>query len=198
MSPWLAVVAGYILGSVDFAVVVARSKGIDIHSVGSGNPGTSNVLRTLGRGPAAMVLVGDMLKGFIAAAIGWLAGGGGDPVLSAVAYAAVFAAVMGHAYPVFHGFRGGKGVATAGGGFLFIMPLVILVLGAVWAVMVRLTKVASISSLTAAALSIPAALVAGARGWALVWLAAVIGLVVWRHRPNIQRMLSGSERKVPT
>ena len=198
MSPWLAVAAGYVIGSVDFAVVVARSKGIDIHSVGSGNPGTSNVLRTMGRGPAAMVLLGDMLKGFIAAAIGWLAGGGGDPVLSSVGYAAVFAAVVGHAYPVFHGFRGGKGVATAGGGFLFIMPLVTIGLGAVWALLAKVTKVASISSLTAVALSIPAALFAGARGWALVWLAATILLVVWRHRPNIQRMLRGSEERVPT
>jgi glycerol-3-phosphate acyltransferase PlsY len=119
-------------------------------------------------------------------------------VLSAVAYAAVFAAVVGHAYPLFHGFRGGKGVATAGGGFLFIMPLVALGLAAVWAVMAKVTKVASVSSLSVVALSIPASILAGARGWPLAWLAATIVLVVWRHRPNIHRMLSGSEGKVPT
>lgn len=198
MTPVVAFFAGYVLGSVDFAVLVARAKGVDIHSVGSGNPGTSNVLRTLGRGPAAMVLVGDMLKGVIAAAIGWLAGGGGDPSQSPAAYAAVFAAVVGHAYPLFHRFRGGKGVATAGGGFFFIMPLVTLILAAVWATMVKLTKVASISSLTVIALAVPAALLSGARGWALAWLAATIVLIVWRHRPNIQRMLRGSEQRVPT
>lgn len=198
MTPVVAFFAGYVLGSVDFAVLVARAKGVDIHSVGSGNPGTSNVLRTLGRGSAAMVLIGDMLKGVIAAAIGWLAGGGGDPAQSPVAYAAVFAAVVGHAYPLFHRFRGGKGVATAGGGFLFIMPLVTLILAVVWTTMVKLTKVASISSLTVIALAIPAALLFGARGWALAWLAAIIVLIVWRHRPNIQRMLRGSEQRVPT
>ena len=78
MPTWLALIGAYLIGSLDFAFVVAQAKGVDITAVGSGNPGTSNVLRTLGRGPAAMVLIGDMLKGFIAAALGWLAAGGGD------------------------------------------------------------------------------------------------------------------------
>jgi acyl phosphate:glycerol-3-phosphate acyltransferase len=73
MPVWLALVGAYVIGSLDFAVVVARSRGVDIRSVGSGNPGMSNVLRTLGRGPAVMVLVGDMMKGVIAAALGYVA-----------------------------------------------------------------------------------------------------------------------------
>ncbi len=198
MGQFLAILGAYLLGSLDWAVVVARMHGVDIHTVGSGNPGTSNVLRTLGRGPAVMVLTGDMMKGVIAAALGWLAGGLGDPANAPWAYAAVLAAVVGHSYPVFHRFKGGKGVATAGGGLLFILPVAALVLAAVWAITAKVTKVASIASLVVVGLSVPAALLSGARGWALVWLIATLGLIVWRHRPNIQRMIKGSEQRVPT
>jgi glycerol-3-phosphate acyltransferase PlsY len=198
MGPVIALVGAYLLGSLDWAVVVARMHGLDIHSVGSGNPGTSNVLRTLGRGPAVMVLTGDMMKGVIAAALGWWAGGLGDPANAPWAYAAVLAAVVGHSFPVFHRFKGGKGVATAGGGLLFIVPLAALGLALLWAVIAKLTKVASISSLVVVGLSIPAALLSGARGWALAWLVATLALIVWRHRPNIQRMIKGSEQQVPT
>ena len=197
MPVWLALVGAYVVGSVDFAVIVARSRGVDIHTVGSGNPGTSNVLRTMGRGPAVMVLVGDMLKGVIAAAIGWIAAGG-DPSNQPIAYAAGLLAVVGHAYPVFHRFKGGKGVATAGGVMLFTIPVVALILAAVWAVVAKVFKVASIASLVGVAAAVPLAYAFGARDWSLVWLAAILVLIVWRHRPNIQRMIQGSEQKVPT
>lgn len=199
MPTWLALIGAYLIGSLDFAVVVAQAKGVDIRSVGSGNPGTSNVLRTLGRGPAAMVLVGDSLKGVIAAAVGWLAAGtGGDPALEPLAYAAGFLAVAGHAFPVFHRFKGGKGVATAAGVMFFTVPLVALVIGVVWASIAKIWKVASIASLVSLGLAIPGALLVGVRGDALIWLAAMLVLIVARHRPNIQRMLSGSEERVPT
>ena len=199
MPTWLALIGAYLIGSLDFAVVVAQAKGVDIRSVGSGNPGTSNVLRTLGRGPAAMVLVGDSLKGVIAAAVGWLAAGtGGDPALEPLAYAAGFLAVAGHAFPVFHRFKGGKGVATAAGVMFFTVPLVAVVIGVVWASIAKIWKVASIASLVSLGLAIPGALLVGVRGDALIWLAAMLVLIVARHRPNIQRMLSGSEERVPT
>lgn len=197
MPVWLALVGAYVIGSVDFAVVVARSRGVDIRTVGSGNPGTSNVLRTMGRGPAAMVLVGDMVKGVIAAAFGWIAAGG-NPIDQPVAYAAGLLAVLGHAYPLFHRFRGGKGVATAGGVLLFTVPWAALILATTWVVVARLFKVASIASLVAVAGAVPLAAVWGARGWSLVWLAVILVLIVWRHRPNIRRMIQGSEEKVPT
>ena len=193
----MALVGSYVIGSVDFAVIVARARGVDIHSVGSGNPGTSNVLRTLGRGPAAMVLAGDMLKGVIAASFGWIAAGG-DPVNQPMAYLAGFLAVVGHVFPIFHRFRGGKGVATAGGVMLFTVPWAALILALSWAVVAKVFKIASVASLVAAAGSLPLAYLFGARGWSLGWLAAILVLIVWRHRPNIQRMLSGSESKVPT
>lgn len=199
MPTWLALIGAYLIGSLDFAVVVAQAKGVDIRSVGSGNPGTSNVLRTLGKGPAAMVLVGDSLKGVIAAAVGWLAAGtGGDPALEPLAYAAGFLAVAGHAFPVFHRFKGGKGVATAAGVMFFTVPLVAVVIGVVWASIAKIWKVASIASLVSLGLAIPGALLVGVRGDALIWLGAMLILIVARHRPNIQRMLSGSEERVPT
>lgn len=194
MPLFAALVAAYFVGSIDFAVVVARMHGISIHEVGSGNPGTSNVLRTLGRGPAAMVLVGDVLKGVIAAAMGMVAGGA-DPQ-SAAAFGAGLAAVLGHCYPVFHRFRGGKGVATAFGVLLFAMPLGGLVLGALWAVVVRITRVAAIGSLVVVAVGIPVAMWQGVSGAALAVLGVMFLLIVWRHRGNIARMLGGGDRTV--
>lgn len=190
----LSLLAAYLVGSIDFAVVIARMHGVDIRQVGSGNPGASNVLRTLGRVPAAMVFVGDMLKGLVAAAMGTLAAGG-DP-RSTLAFAAGLAAVLGHCYPVFHRFRGGKGVATAAGVLLFTIPIGGLALAAVWITVVAVLRVASAGSLAVVGLAIPAALWQGVRGPALVVLGAILALIVWRHRGNISRMLSGAERTV--
>jgi glycerol-3-phosphate acyltransferase PlsY len=191
----LAVVAAYVVGSIDFAVIVARMHGVDIHQVGSGNPGASNVLRSIGRLPAAMVLIGDTLKGVIGAAMGMIAAGSVDFQVE-WAFLAGFAAVVGHCYPVFHRFRGGKGVATGLGVLLFTVPIVGVVVVAGWAVLVKLTKTASISSLIAVAASVPLAIWQGVEGMSLVWLLATVVLVVWRHRANIQRVFRGSEQKV--
>lgn len=197
MTVALALVAAYLVGSIDFAVVVARMYGVDIREVGSGNPGTSNVLRTLGRIPAAMVLTGDLLKGVVAAAMGMVASGVADPTVH-WALAAGLAAVIGHCYPVFHRFRGGKGMATALGALAFALPLVALVDAVIWLAIVWLSKTAAAASLVAVAVTIPLSVWAGLRGLALVWLGAMLGLVVWRHRANIVRMVRGSEQKVPT
>jgi glycerol-3-phosphate acyltransferase PlsY len=200
MSPSLAVplalVLSYIVGSIDFAVIVARMHGVDIHEEGSGNPGTSNVLRTLGRLPAAMVLIGDMLKGTIAAAMGWYASGVPDPKLSHWAFAAGLCAVIGHCYPIFHKFKGGKGVATGAGVLLFTVPLASVLLIAIWGITVKLTKTASIGSMVIVVITIPILIWQGVRGLSLVWVALTILLVVWRHRGNIRRMASGNEQRV--
>jgi glycerol-3-phosphate acyltransferase PlsY len=191
----IAIVAAYVVGSIDFAVIVARMHGVDIHEVGSGNPGASNVLRSIGRLPAAMVLIGDTLKGVIGAAMGMIAAGSVDFQVE-WAFLAGFAAVIGHCYPVFHRFRGGKGVATGLGVLLFTVPIVGVIVVAGWLVLVKLTKTASISSLIAVAASVPLAIWQGVEGMSLVWLLATVVLVVWRHRANIQRVFSGSEQKV--
>ncbi len=193
----LALLAAYVVGSIDFAVIIGRMHGVDIHEVGSGNPGTSNVLRTLGKGPAIMVLLGDTLKGVIGAAMGWVASGDADP-LGPWVFAAGLAAVIGHCYPVFHKFRGGKGVATGFGVLIFTMPLVAVIVGLSWAILTKITKTASVSSMIVVSGTIPLAFWQGVSGMAWVWLLATIALVVWRHKANIQRMARGTEEKVTT
>jgi glycerol-3-phosphate acyltransferase PlsY len=191
----LALVGAYVIGSIDFAVIIARIKGVDIHSVGSGNPGASNVLRSIGRLPAAMVLLGDTMKGVIAAAMGMVAAASTDPTVQ-WAFLAGFFAVVGHCYPVFHRFKGGKGVATGLGVTLFTVPLVGVIAVTAWGVLVAITKTASISSLIAILISIPLAIWQGVTGMSLVWLLVTVALIFWRHRGNIQRVFRGSEQKV--
>ncbi len=187
-------VISYLIGSIDFAVVVGRMHGVDIHQVGSGNPGTSNVLRTLGRGPAAMVFIGDTMKGIIAAAIGTFLSLG-DPAGS-WSFAAGLAAVLGHCYPVFHKFRGGKGVATGGGVVLFAVPLGGLILTVLWLLIAKVGKVASIASLVVVAAAIPILIWQGVGGWALVWFGLMLALVIFRHRGNISRIMNRGEPSV--
>ena len=183
-------VGAYLLGSVSSAVLVARARGVNIYEVGSGNPGASNVYRTMGKGAAALVYLGDLAKGFIPAMVGVL--GWGQPE----AFAFGFFAVVGHCYPVFHRLRGGKGVATAGGVLLATVPFVVLALAGLYAVLVGVTKISSVGSLSMAALAIPAVVVAGVRDWPLIWWVVTIVLVVWRHKGNIARLVGGSENKV--
>lgn len=191
----LAMAAAYVIGSINFAVFVGRMRGVDIREEGSGNPGMSNVLRTLGKLPAVMVLVGDAVKGIAGAYAGFVASGAVD-FLSPWVFAAGFAAVVGHCYPLFHRLKGGKGVATGAGVLLFTMPLVAVIVIGAWFVLVRLTKTASVSSLIVAAAAIPLAIWQGAGLAAMAWFSATLALVVWRHKANIRRMVSGSEQKV--
>lgn len=193
----LALLAAYLVGSIDFAVIVARMHGVDIHEAGSGNPGASNVLRTLGRVPAAMVFLGDTLKGTIGAAMGMVASGVLDPKIH-WAFAAGLAAVIGHCYPVFHKFKGGKGVATGGGVLLFTVPFAAVIEISTWAVVVWSTKTASIGSLVIVVITIPMMMWQGVSGLSLLWVGLMIAVVLWRHRGNIRRMVSGSEEKVST
>ncbi|MGH3649889.1 MAG: glycerol-3-phosphate 1-O-acyltransferase PlsY [Acidimicrobiia bacterium] len=193
----LAIVAAYVVGSIDFAVIISRMHGVNIHQVGSGNPGASNVLRSIGRFPAAMVLVGDTLKGVIGVAMGMIASGLADPQIH-WAFLAGLAAVIGHCYPVFHRFKGGKGVATGLGILFFTVPLTAVIVVTLWLVILKVTKTASISSLIVIALSIPLAIWQGVSGLSLIWLLATVVLVVWRHKANIERVFKGSEQKVPT
>ncbi len=186
----LVVAGAYLLGSVDFAVVIARARGVDIYSKGSGNPGASNVFRSIGKRVGVAVLVLDLCKGLGATLVGVAVGG---PALGA---AAGFAAVVGHCYPVFHRFRGGKGAATFAGLLFGLYPLSALVLLAVFVAIVALTRIASLGTVLVALAAIPAAMLQGAGGWVLVWLAAGVVLVVYRHHGNIERLIKGTERKV--
>lgn len=193
----LALLAAYVVGSIDFAVIVARMNGVDIRDVGSGNPGTSNVLRSIGRLPAAMVLLGDTMKGFVGAAMGTIAAAALDPQVE-WAFLAGLMAVVGHCYPVFHRFRGGRGVATGLGVLLWTVWPVGLAAVAGWLILVKLTNTASIASLIVVVVTIPLAIWQGVAGMSLVWLLAIVAVVLWRHRSNIHRVFTGSEQKVQT
>lgn len=190
MTSALAIAIGYLIGSIDFGVIVPRAMGIDIYAHGSGNPGTSNVFRTLGKKAAAVVLVGDLIKGLVAAAIGATVSG------ETLGFAAGFAAVVGHVFPLWHRFKGGKGVATGLGVALWLSPLVGVVLAALWTAIVLATKTASIASLLVMALFIPGMALSGKGAASLLWSAAIVALVVARHAPNIRRMIQGVEQDV--
>jgi glycerol-3-phosphate acyltransferase PlsY len=193
----IALVAAYLIGSIDFGVIVPKILGVDIYEAGSGNPGTSNVLRTMGKGPAALVMVGDALKGTVAAAIGgYLGGAGAAWSVDTLAVACSFAAVLGHVFPLWHRFRGGRGVATAIGAVLYLAPVFGIVLGVGWLAMTFIGKTASVASLVAMAVYVPGLAVAGYRGWSLAWAVAIVVLVVARHRSNIVALLRGEERNV--
>lgn len=187
-----AFVAAYLIGSVDFAVHVSRRMGIDIYEHGSGNPGTSNVFRTLGKKAAGMVLLGDLLKGVAGAALGAIL------VSTAVGFACAFAATVGHVAPVWHRFRGGRGVATAIGGAIWLEPVFGIILALAWVAVVVGTKTASVASLGAMALYVPLFFIAGQRGWPILWASLTAALVIWRHKDNIMRILSRSENRVTT
>ncbi len=180
----------YLSGSVNAALAAARARGVDIRSEGSGNPGASNVLRVLGRGPAAVVYIVDLLKGFLPALIGaavW------SPAVGALAG---LCAVVGHCYPVFHRFRGGKGVAAAGGAVLALAPLAMIAMAAVYAIVLKLTRISAAGSLAAAAAAAPALLLAGVDTWAVVWCGVMMVLIVFRHRSNLVRIRAGTEHKL--
>jgi glycerol-3-phosphate acyltransferase PlsY len=184
---WALVVPAYALGTFPTALLVGRHEGRDPTREGSGNPGASNALRTMGRRAGAMVLVGDLGKGVLATAGGWALAGRG------IGVACGLAAVLGHVAPATRGFRGGKGVATGGGMALVLLPLPAVVLGLVWAVVVKATGVAAAGSV-AVAVGLPvAAVVVGRPGWEVAALAACAGLVVVRHRDNLDRLRRGEE-----
>jgi glycerol-3-phosphate acyltransferase PlsY len=193
----LAIVAlAYLIGSVSFAVVVSKAFGLpDPHDYGSGNPGATNVLRTGNRKAALITLLGDGLKGFVAVFMAQkLAASLVAP--SWTVPAAALAVFIGHLYPVFHGFRGGKGVAT-GAGVVFALhwPLG-LALTVVWLTMAYGFKISSLAALVAAVL-MPLGMfyVQGPTliAWTMVPIAA---LLIWRHRENVRKLLSGRERTI--
>jgi glycerol-3-phosphate acyltransferase PlsY len=195
--PALAIVLlSYLLGSISFAVVVSKCFGLpDPHAYGSGNPGATNVLRTGNRKAALLTLVGDGLKGFVAVyAAQQLAASFGTPAWTVPA--AALAVFLGHVYPVFHGFRGGKGVAT-GAGIVFALhwPLG-LTLTVIWLTMAYGFKISSLAALVAAVL-MPLGMfyVQGATltAWAMVPIAV---LLIWRHRDNIRKLRQGQERSI--
>jgi len=185
-----ALLASYLLGSVSFGILVATARGVDIRSQGSGNPGASNVMRVLGKQAAVVVLVGDGLKGAAAAGIGVAVAG------PEVGYVTLLAAVVGHTFPIWHSFKGGKSVATALGGIIYLAPVAGVVLGLLWIVMVVVWRTASIASITVMVLLVPALWLADRSNTELLWASVIALFVLVRHASNIKRLITSSEQKV--
>jgi acyl phosphate:glycerol-3-phosphate acyltransferase len=183
----------YLLGSISFAVLIVKWRtGRDIRGEGSGNAGASNVLRSHGKALGILVAALDVAKG--AAAVALVRSVTADPRYAA---AAGLAAVVGHVFPLYYGFRGGKGVATAIGAFLVLAPLACLVCVAVFVVVVATTRYVSLGSVVAMVLLPPVSgVVFHAQEAVVVAAAAVAILIVLKHRTNLKRLAQGRERKL--
>jgi glycerol-3-phosphate acyltransferase PlsY len=186
----LAAALGYLLGSVPYGLLLTRFAGLgDIRAIGSGSIGATNVLRTGNRKLAAATLVLDAAKGAVALLLArWLWG-------EDAGLLAGFAALLGHTFPVWLGFRGGKGVATAAGVVLAAQPGLGLLLVCVWLAMAALTRISSASALTACALAPVVAALSG--DWRLAGFCLGVALVIAiRHQANIRRLIAGTEPKI--
>ncbi len=181
----------YFLGAIPFSYIVGKlSKDINILEHGSGNAGATNTVRVLGLQLGILVLIADMAKGFFAAYLGFLAGG---PELSALT---ALVAILGHTFSVFIHFKGGKGVATAGGALIFLAPNVFLMAFGVWFFVAALTRYVSLASVLGAASVIIFTLILVENIYVRILLVIFAAYVIFKHRINIQRLLEGTEKKI--
>jgi glycerol-3-phosphate acyltransferase PlsY len=190
-------ITAYLIGSISFAVLISRLYGIDIFHVGSGNPGASNVKRSVGKMAGNLVLLEDFLKGFTVTYLPICL----NPlhIMSLrLAYAALIGSILGHCCSIFHKFQGGKGVATAMGGLAALMPSVLLAGGIIWSLVFRASRFVSLASLCFA-LSLPfsAYFFSYPRETIVIsWILMVF--IFLRHHANIRRLLNGSEHRFTT
>jgi glycerol-3-phosphate acyltransferase PlsY len=188
----LAALAAYCLGSVSFAILVSRLMALpDPRSYGSRNPGATNVLRSGSKAAAVLTLLGDGGKGWLAVWLAWLAFG--TPQAAA---AAGLAAFLGHLFPVFHRFQGGKGVATAAGVLLGLDWRMGLGTIATWAIIAAFLRYSSLAALIAAVFAPLAAVFLLGFGVEAATVLAMSALLIWRHKGNISRLLSGTEPRL--
>lgn len=200
MSTALLLLCSYLLGAVPFGLLVGKARGVDIRQVGSKNIGATNVFRSVGKKWGILTFVLDALKGYVPAALFPMLGSrllpGFQPLENLPLFCGV-AAILGHNFPVYLGFKGGKGVATSAGALLGIAPAAVGIGVAVWAALFFGLRYVSLASI-GAAVAIPAA------GWWLYLKSGLVlpsaltllgALVIWRHRANIQRLLAGTEHR---
>jgi glycerol-3-phosphate acyltransferase PlsY len=198
---------GYLIGSVNFAVLVAKKHGVDILKEGSGNPGATNVKRVLGKGPGNLVFALDALKGFVGAGLPYLLLRINpndlfiNEIFFVVCVAGFIGTLLGHCFSCFLKFKGGKGVASTIGGLLVLLPVPILIGAAVWGLVFTLSRYVSLASI-ALGVSLPLSCwllplcTALKFGQSEFWFAAAIAAFnVWTHRSNIGRLLAGTENR---
>ena len=195
----LCMVTAYLLGSINFAIVISKGRGDDIRNHGSKNAGTTNMLRTYGKRAAVVTLLGDFLKGTVAALIG--------AVLFGVygKYLAALFCVIGHVFPVYYKFKGGKGIATAAGTILACKPIVLLILVIIFAIILAISKYVSLASITVALLY-PFVLdriyklfppYEGYTSGIHIFFVFILSMIVFlKHYPNLKRLMSGTESKI--
>jgi glycerol-3-phosphate acyltransferase PlsY len=188
--PALVLAAAYLFGSIPFSYLVARRRGIDVRTVGSGNVGATNVMRTAGRAAGLFAFGLDFLKGAAATLLARVALGGALwPALAAVA------AVLGHMYPVWLSFRGGKGVATGAGAFLVLVPVPTAIALGTFAASAYLTRYVSVGSVLGASVLAAASFFAGPPP--VAWSATAVALLIlWKHRGNLRRIVTGTESRL--
>lgn len=191
LSLLLSIVIAYALGSVSSAVIISKVMGLpDPREEGSGNAGATNVLRVGGKAAGSYVMVADILKGVVAIILAHVVGASGIQI----GFAAL-AVVMGHIFPVFFGFKGGKGVATMLGALLIMSFFTAIVLAIVWLVVAVLTRYASLASVVAA-VAMPIMILVFGHGADFFPLLIVAAVVIWKHWGNIERLRAGTEPKI--
>ncbi|MGD2141781.1 MAG: glycerol-3-phosphate 1-O-acyltransferase PlsY [Burkholderiales bacterium] len=197
----LLILAAYLIGSISFAVVVSRLMGLpNPHDYGSGNPGATNVLRTGSKKAAVLTLLGDAAKGGFAL---WLAQRliatgtvALDQPAQFVLAAVALAAFLGHVYPIYFQFRGGKGVATAAGILLVMSPLMGAVVLAVWLLVALVTRYSSLAAVVAALVAPLVAAAIFGKSWYTLAVLVMSVILIWRHRANIGRLRAGKESRI--
>lgn len=192
MNTFVALVAAYLIGSISFGYMAGKLlRGIDIRSYGSGNTGTTNIQRTLGTGPAVVVLLLDVGKGLAAVLLAQRLTG--TPTVQMLAGVA---AVAGHNWPVFYRFRGGRGIATSIGVLLGLSTVVILIATAIGVIIIAVTRYVSLGSIIGS-IFIPILMIIFNLPPSYILFGVVLaGFAVWRHRQNISRLLAGNENKL--
>ncbi len=209
LSLVLAAISAYLLGSINFAIIISKIFARkDIRDFGSGNAGLTNVLRTFGKGPAAFVLIGDFMKGAASVLIGKLLfqylGGisDGSEWFMLGGYIGAFFAVLGHIYPIFHGFKGGKGILVTAGVMVVLSPWVLCIILGTFIVVVLITRYVSLASICAAVMYPFATLFVELLTYQkTVWIdtvlaALIAALVIFMHRGNIKRLCAHTESKL--
>lgn len=186
----ISAAVGYLLGSANSSLIVGRFYGVDIRKHGSGNAGATNTLRTLGKVPALLVLLGDALKGIAACSAGFLIAGSTGLMVGGIA------SVMGHNWPLYFGFKGGKGVLTSAAVLMMMDWKIGLILLGIFVIIVGITRYVSLGSVIGAA-AFPLLSVFLNRGTEFVLFALLLGvLIILRHHANIKRLIKGSESKI--
>jgi glycerol-3-phosphate acyltransferase PlsY len=191
-----------LLGSIPTGFLVAKSRGIDIRTVGSGNIGATNVLRALGKPAGAAVLLADALKGWLAVAVAarLICGGfapAADPTTREwFALCAGIAAILGHNYTCWLHFKGGKGIATSAGVLVALVPLSLLIILGVWIAVFAMSRYVSLASICASFVLPFAAWFRGESSKIIIVIAALAALAIYRHKANIQRLINGTENRI--